>query len=370
MARRGKEAVAEEKDALGKAAPAGEQAGIIQHPSVSTAIADPSVSQEWMKRLEVVRKFVCALADENEFAVFVHYCKVQRVDPLTKDAWFTVRWSKVKGNDGKDKLDAKGSPIYERRPVYGLSSQAVHARLEDRPDFAGLESGVVYDKDQFTADLGKGEIVHKILTLVKHQRGNPIAAWARLSRKGKPPIARILYLSERFDDRSFNWTKMTDTMIQKCAEMDVIRAAYAKQFRATYLPEEADMVGEAIDPAKMIEHVDLTERPALPPPTPPPDAAIDMEAPSSSQDATFITADQAEGVKGWMSEFKLSPEEFGKLIVSELGEKPKTLKAMTKPQYQKLAIAFGKIRAGEFTFDREKCVIVRPPETDAADAAL
>ena len=60
---------------------------------------------------ELMRKTCCPTATDDEAKLFLHYCKQNNADALNKEAWFQIRWSKKKGNDGRDLVDPRTNKI-------------------------------------------------------------------------------------------------------------------------------------------------------------------------------------------------------------------------------------------------------------------
>lgn len=305
------------------------------------------------EQVELMRRTLCPELNEDEAALYVHYCQSSGADPLKKEAWAQVRFAKKKDQYGNDVI-RDGKQVYERRLVMGLSKNQVQKRLEERPDFAGLQSAVVYEKDEFTADLGAGTIKHVVKTLVKKDRGMMIAAWCRISRHGKEPYIRILDVTERKDANSFNWGKMPETMLLKCVEMDGVRACYPKEFGTVYSEEEAGTFGERLDPAQMADAPATSsesatkEIEAFAQELPAVGAEAQFDTEGGAQGGAFVDDNQMRGMKALLQEFGLSNADFGAIVEKVTGRKAKSLADVRKPEYQKIAKAFDSVRAAEY----------------------
>jgi len=305
------------------------------------------------EQVDLLKRTFCAQATDDELRLFLHFCARNEADPLNREAWFQVRKSKVKDPE-TDQWH------WERRPVFGLGIDGIRKRLTNQPDFAGIESAVVYQKDQFSMDAGTGEISHKILTLDPTQRGTPIAAWCRITRKDKQPLVRMVLMRERCVPGNPSWDRMPNTMLQKCAEMDAIRAAYPDKFAGVYAEEEMVPTAEEVGPP--IEHPKLIEVPdPMIVPTPTTSFAEAVLPPEPlDEKGPLITPAQYNQIKVWMQEFKLSGQDMNKVIEHEFGGPPAALARIPKPVFQKLAILFGQLRKGEVDFKNLK--FIRPPE--------
>lgn len=323
-------------------------------------------------QVDLLKRTMCPDLLDDEVSLYVHYCQSSGADPLKKEAWAQVRFAKAKDKYGGDKVDGSGKQVYERRLVMGLSKHQVQKRLEDRPDFAGIQSAVVYEKDTFEADLGTGFIKHVVKSLMKKDRGMMIAAWCRISRRGKEPYVRILDIAERRQDTgSYNWKSMPETMLLKCVEMDAVRACYPKEFANVYDESEADTFGERI-PVQDLQETSATvnttvkeiETFAAELPTVPATPAvhpIDVEAPSRG--GAFVSADQMNGLKAVMQEFQLDAAQLGALVEKVIKRKVKAMADLVKPDFQKLAKVFEGVRDGTYTLSGGK--LLTPEDIEA-----
>lgn len=377
------ETIAREKEALGarqKSAPL-----TLIHDSQNKHIANAPERVAFLSKrsLELLKgmlnESLSLELSDNEFGRVAHYAEKHRADPLTGEMWCQIRWSKKKGRDGKDVL-VDNKPVYERRLIMGLSKHQVQKRLEAHADFGGLQSGVVYEKDEFSADLDKGEVHHKVTSIMRHLRGMQVAAWCRIERNGKTPYLRLLYLSERAQT-DWNtgklmgmWAGMTDTMIQKCVEMDTVRACYPSDFADVF--DQDEMPPETLKPADFVE--------VTPSPTPQADTCpapvaserlpdVPAEVPSApafdtttepdGSGGAFVTRDQWNATKALMQEFHLRPEQMQTLIENTFSAKIDGLNKLRKPQYAQLALRFGRLREGEIALGAD-LKWQEPPEAE------
>jgi hypothetical protein len=236
----------------------------------------------------------------------------------------------------------------------GMGIDGIRKRLIGQPDFAGIESAAICQKDDFSMDAGTGEVSHKIKGITVEQRGAVLGAWCRIKRTGKTPLLRMVSYTERAVYGNPSWDRMPLTMVQKTAEMDCIRAAYPDKFGGVYSDEElAAGYDEMASPAQTLPApAATTEGEVIAAP-----AAPRLEATS---DAT-ITNDQGLVIRSWMQEFQLSGEELGDLIEVEAGPKPASMAKLTKPAFQKMFLLFKQLRNGEVTLDKATMKIIRPP---------
>jgi hypothetical protein len=78
---------------------------------------------------------------------------------------------------------------------------------------------------------------------------------------------------------------------------------------------------------------------------------------TTTQDADlqgiFITKDQRDHVLKVMKEFKLTQEQFAKVVENSFGSKFEGLAKLKKPQYAQLMLRFGRLREGEITLSQD-----------------
>lgn len=330
-------------------------------PKEGTLVTEESARMT-REQIDLMKRTICPELDDNETQLFVHFSNKHRADPLSKEAWVQKRWSKKKDRDGNVMM-RDGKPVYEARLVMGLSRHQVQKRLEERADFAGIEAGIIHEKDDFTADLGSGTVKHVIKSIMLNQRGMMVAAWCRITRTGKTPYVHILYMSERkqeyYGKAQGGWASMEGTMLEKCCIMDTVRVCYPKEFGDVADESEADAFGEKIDPAKMQEvsapqdepetikeiqakFIDAEPEPAPVPAAPP----FDINVPALG--SAFITADQLNGLKAAMQEFKLTPDQLAAVIKKGIGRDPKSIADVRKPEYAKIVKLFEGVRMGAY----------------------
>jgi hypothetical protein len=261
----------------------------------------------------------------------------------------------------------------------GLSRHQVQKRLEERKDFAGIEAGVIYENDEFTADLGAGTVKHVIKSIMLNKRGVMVAAWCRLSRRDKTPYIHILYLHERkqeyYGKAQGGWASMEATMLEKCCIMDTVRVCYPKEFGDVADESEVDAYGEKRSPGEMQEipqAVDQTpetikdiqakfvndEPLVVPEDQEPPPFDVTVKALGSA----FITDDQLNGLKAAMQEFKLTPNQLAAVIRKGTGREPKSIADVRKPEYAKVMKLFEGVRNGAYTMEGGK--ILTPEDVD------
>lgn len=151
-------------------------------------------------QINLIRNNVAKGATEDELRIFLYLANQYNLDPFKKEIWFTKY-----GNQ---------TNIMTSRDGYLKFAQTSH-------EFGGLISFVVHEGDAFEIDAGEYKITHRFGT----KRGKIIGAWARCDRKGKKPF--ISYVSfEEYNQNNSIWRKYPSAMIQKVAEVFVLKRAF------------------------------------------------------------------------------------------------------------------------------------------------
>ena len=297
-----------------------------------TALATRAPAVEWSEdQRALIKRTVAPDATNDELAMFLHVAKKAGLDPLQKQIWFVKRSGRVTVQAGVD----------------GLQARALRM-----PDCEGIASAVVYEKEDFTFDKAKGEVV-------KHQsnpfgaQGALVGAWGIVHRKGKAPFVALIRYAEYADSNSPLWKNKPAVMLEKVARSTALRRAYPEDFGGIYDPAE---MGREASPEAMkaieAEAIDVPHAPAEPPPedarvAPPQDAAKAVEAkpepPKSTAPPPHVLALWSE-VKVARGEAKSrdpakTRQAFADGAKEVWGEKPKPSNEWTPEDVAKVRIA-------------------------------
>lgn len=195
-----------------------------------TAIATCSpVPPQWSEdQRTLIKRTVAPDATNDELAMFLHVAAKAGLDPLQKQIWFVKRRQKVEKN---------GQESWEDRVTIQAGVDGLQARALRMPDCEGIQSAVVYAKDDFVFDKAKGEVVRHLGNPFGAQ-GDIVGAWAIVRRAGKTPFVALIRFSEYVDLRSFLWKNKPTVMIEKVARSTALRRAYPENFGGIYDPAE------------------------------------------------------------------------------------------------------------------------------------
>ncbi len=156
--------------------------------------------------VKLVKRTVTADATDEELALFMYMCYRYNLDPLLGEIYFMKA--------GK-----------HSKPSFIVSRDGYLKIAMSNPEYQGLNSFVVKEGDEFEIDAEKGTVRHRFGT----KRGEILGAWAVAYRKGFKPQIAFVDFKEYFKPKSQAWKEYPSAMIQKVAEVFVLR----RQFNIT-----------------------------------------------------------------------------------------------------------------------------------------
>ena len=167
------------------------------------AVQQSSLQTMSRDQINLIKRTVAKGADDDELALFLHYCSTNGFDPLNRDVYFRKNRSK----NG----DATISFV--------TAIDTLRSRAEATGQYAGNDDPV-FDNEQ--------EIKKASVTVWKLVGGLrcPFTATARWDQ----------YYPG--DTQGFMWRKMPHLMLGKCAEALALRKAFPKQLAKLYAHEE------------------------------------------------------------------------------------------------------------------------------------
>jgi phage recombination protein Bet len=181
---------------------------------------------EWTEEQKnLIKQTVAKDSTDDEFKMFLHYCKESGLDPLRKQAHFVVRKSKA------------SSGAWERSVQMMTGVDGFRSRAEQMPDFLGIKSCAVRQDDEIKIDMGSGTVSH-ILAFPRNK--TILGAWAQIFRKGRESKVLWVDMEEYADYRSFIWKSKPVVMIEKTAESSLLRHEYPEKFSGIYHPSEIE----------------------------------------------------------------------------------------------------------------------------------
>lgn len=154
------------------------------------------------EQVAIIKNTVAKGVTDTELAYFLQVCKTIELNPFNKEIWCY--------KDGKGNLI-----VFTGRD--GLLSKA-----QKNPNFNGIRSCEIKEKDEWFIDIPTGKIHHKIKSI---DRGNIIGAYALVFRKdGEPTVEFVEFATY---NKGYNtWKTHPAEMIKKVAESKALKKAF------------------------------------------------------------------------------------------------------------------------------------------------
>lgn len=236
---------------------------------------------------------------ESEFAAFLLVARKLGLDPVSREIILQVR----EGSGG-------------RQVSFIISRDGyLKAAMRD-PDFAGLQSMVVREGDQFEIHPSEGRVVHRFGA----KRGAILGAWAIAYHKKRPPVIYFADFQEYVEanKHSPTWKQYPSAMIQKIAEVGALRRQF--NLSAVGVVEE---VG--------VEEIPPTEAGEL---TPPSLGPRPLEAPQEHP----ITPTQAAALKALAESLGLDREAVREVASRAVERELQSARDLTEDEADELVI--------------------------------
>ena len=152
-------------------------------------------------KIELIKKTVAKGATNDELGMFMHLCQTYQLDPFRKEIWFIKR-----GND----------------PTIMTSRDGYLKIAQNDPNFVGLQGFVVKEGDHFEIDAESFKVIHRFGT----KRGKTLGAWAAAYHRTRKPSICFVEFDEYYETKSPVWQKYPSAMIQKVAEVFVLKRQF------------------------------------------------------------------------------------------------------------------------------------------------
>ena len=183
------------------------------------------------EEVDLARRTVAPDATEHELALFLRLCKTYGLDPFRKELVLEKR--------RRRRADGSG---YDIVPVFITTRDAYLKVAQRDPAYAGLQSGVVREGDDFEFDVEACRIRHRFGAA----RGKIMGAWAVAKHAQRPPFMAYVEFSEYYNPASETWQKNPSAMIQKVAEVFVLRRQFGITGIVTREEMSRHLVGETV----------------------------------------------------------------------------------------------------------------------------
>jgi len=151
---------------------------------------------------------------DQEIVMFINLCKYQKLNPFLNEAYLV----KFKNKSGPD---APAQII--------TSKEAFMKRAEANEHYAGLEAGIIVERD--------GQLVD-IEGAIKLPNDTLIGGWARVFRDDRKVPIKVRISLEEFSKSQATWKNMPLNMIRKTAIVNAMREAFPGNLGNMYTEEE------------------------------------------------------------------------------------------------------------------------------------
>lgn len=143
----------------------------------------------------------------DEVQLFIALCQNLKLNPLIKEAYL-VKYDKTK-------------------PAQQIISLGAFMRIaEDNKNYDGMEDGIIVQ----TAD---GKLVERVGTICLANE-KLIGGWAKVYRKDRTRPTVVKINLKEYAKGQATWNSMPSTMINKCAKVGALRAAFPNSFNNCY----------------------------------------------------------------------------------------------------------------------------------------
>lgn len=240
---------------------------------VTTAKAEPTPDSSGITSLfagwtpaevDLVRRTIAPDATEHELALLLRLCRTYGLDPFRRELVMEKR--RRRRRDGGEDL----VPIF-------ITTRDGYLKVAQRdPSYRGLQSGVVHEGDEFEYDVQNFTIRHRFGA----NRGKILGAWAIASHTTRPPFMAYVEFPEYNDPASDTWRKHPAAMIQKVAEVFVLR----RQFGITAIVAREEISRDLADDSVQVASFKVAPEPEVPTTVPAPGAAPELTIVPSATD--------------------------------------------------------------------------------------
>lgn len=298
------------------------------------------------EQIELIKRTVAKGATDDELKMFIHLAKTYDLDPFLKEIWFIKRVKKVpNGKGGWDYPRLPNGEIdYSNAETVIMTSRDGYLKAAQRePDFQGLISFAVREGDVFEIDAENYKVTHKFGA----KRGAILGAWARCDRKGRMPSICYVDFKEYNTPNSTVWKQYPSAMIQKVAEVFVLR----RQFNINGLVAQEEM--RLRDSEADMEHEPLTAFTPKPEdiilPKPQGEQAEDKLEPEPEPAPTAPKQQKKSRLLAAMEFTGMKIDEVKEISVRAFGKRD--LRKLTKAEQDQLLRYMQQIHSEEITLD-------------------
>lgn len=171
--------------------------------------------------MEIIKKYICPNASEQEIYTFLQLCKAQNLNPFLREAYLVK---------------------YGNSPATIVTGKETFTKRADKlPQYDGFKAGIIV--------LSHDKIVYREGSFYTSAE-QVLGGWAEVYCKGKSVPFRNEVSLEEYEGKKQDgtptkmWNEKKGTMIRKVALVQSLREAFPDTFGGQYSPEEINTVGE------------------------------------------------------------------------------------------------------------------------------
>jgi len=176
-------------------------------------------------QVELIKATVAKGATDDELALYLYHAQRYDLDPFRHEIWC------IRTREGDPMT------IFTGRDGY------LKIAMRD-PGYAGIQSFVVKEGDDFEIDAESGQVRHKFRADRNRASALILGAWARARHTDRPDIVCFVEFSEYNREKSPSWKNNPSAMICKVAEVFALRRQYNVSGLVAYeeveLPDRGD----------------------------------------------------------------------------------------------------------------------------------
>lgn len=186
-------------------------------PGTDLALITPATLAHYggEQRLDLIRQTVARGTSPEEFALFLAIAENLGLDPLARQIYAIMRYSKRAGRD---------------QMTVQVSIDGFRAFADQHPAYAGSDRPVFEYDD-------RGRLDAAVVTVHKLMPDGRVV-----------DFVGVAYWAEYADDKSSMWDRMPRTMLAKCAEAQALRKGFPKQLSGVYTNDEMMQADADADP--------------------------------------------------------------------------------------------------------------------------
>lgn len=176
----------------------------------------PKAMQQVELNADIVKKFICPTATEQEIYFFLQLCKAQQLNPFLREVYLVK---------------------YGTSPATIVTGKETFTKRASRIEsYSGFKAGIIV--------LTSKDLAYREGSFYMRDSESLVGGWAEVYRVGlSAPIRAEVALEEyvqRKTDGTINkfWSEKPATMIRKVAIVQALREAFPEEFGGLYSPEE------------------------------------------------------------------------------------------------------------------------------------